>query len=445
MLVVAILDLSHRYCTSAIDYTHRRDLLPQWQNYPVINDPGYPAYNWDWLSMVDNDAPSRALYQHRVVISEAYLLPDPLDPVAVEETEIWSEWLSGFVQPGEPYDEPASDLYFPIFDQLEQIRAPSSAQDGNENDSNNNKEYDPSQQRVVGTLVATLFWRDLIQNILPPNNVGIVVVFENPCNPTFTYQINGPSVEYLGRGDFHDTTYDDMEIENYFFHNHTLPVSTSGYSGPLLDTEFCPFRLRVYPSDTMKAEHCSDQASVIFTVIVVCIFILTVAVFCVYDCKVEDRQRVVLKKAERSTAIVASLFPTQVQEQLADAIVGAKDATTKDKSSALINSAMTQEQISQRMRSFLEDSENNDPEFDPNIFREQGENLPPLALSPKSPPIASLYPDTTIMFADIAGFTQWSSTRQPTDVFILLEALYGAFDTIAKRRKVFKVETIGGK
>jgi class 3 adenylate cyclase len=45
--------------------------------------------------------------------------------------------------------------------------------------------------------------------------------------------------------------------------------------------------------------------------------------------------------------------------------------------------------------------------------------------------------------ADLAGFTEWSSTREPEDVFTLLETLYGAFDKIAVKRKVFKVETIG--
>ena len=43
----------------------------------------------------------------------------------------------------------------------------------------------------------------------------------------------------------------------------------------------------------------------------------------------------------------------------------------------------------------------------------------------------------------MAGFTAWSSTRSPEDVFTLLESLYGAFDNIAKKRRVFKVETIG--
>ena len=41
--------------------------------------------------------------------------------------------------------------------------------------------------------------------------------------------------------------------------------------------------------------------------------------------------------------------------------------------------------------------------------------------------------------ADLAGFTQWSSTRQPEDVFTLLETLYNAFDKIAVKWNVFKV------
>jgi len=61
----------------------------------------------------------------------------------------------------------------------------------------------------------------------------------------------------------------------------------------------------------------------------------------------------------------------------------------------------------------------------------------------KTRPIAAFYPETTVMFADIAGFTAWSSTREPFQVFQLLETIYGAFDTIAKQRRVFKVETVG--
>ena len=43
-----------------------------------------------------------------------------------------------------------------------------------------------------------------------------------------------------------------------------------------------------------------------------------------------------------------------------------------------------------------------------------------------SKPIADLFPEATVMFADIAGFTAWSSVREPSQVFTLLESVYHA-------------------
>jgi class 3 adenylate cyclase len=56
---------------------------------------------------------------------------------------------------------------------------------------------------------------------------------------------------------------------------------------------------------------------------------------------------------------------------------------------------------------------------------------------------AELYPETTVLFTDISGFTAWSSERHPTQVFHLLKSVYAAFDAIAKKCSVFKVEAIG--
>lgn len=44
---------------------------------------------------------------------------------------------------------------------------------------------------------------------------------------------------------------------------------------------------------------------------------------------------------------------------------------------------------------------------------------------------------------NVAGFTSWSSSREPGHVFILLQFVYQAFDKIAKKHNVFKVETVG--
>jgi class 3 adenylate cyclase len=59
------------------------------------------------------------------------------------------------------------------------------------------------------------------------------------------------------------------------------------------------------------------------------------------------------------------------------------------------------------------------------------------------PPIAESFDAVTVLFADIAGFTNWSSGRPPVEVFDLLETLYADFDASARERGVFKVETIG--
>ena len=36
------------------------------------------------------------------------------------------------------------------------------------------------------------------------------------------------------------------------------------------------------------------------------------------------------------------------------------------------------------------------------------------------------------MFGDIVGFTSWSSSREPSDVFTFLETIYGEFDRLGK-------------
>jgi Adenylate and Guanylate cyclase catalytic domain len=60
-----------------------------------------------------------------------------------------------------------------------------------------------------------------------------------------------------------------------------------------------------------------------------------------------------------------------------------------------------------------------------------------------SKPVASYYPEATVLYADIAGFTAWSAVRPPEHVFTLLETLYRSFDRVACQFGVYKIETIG--
>ena len=43
-----------------------------------------------------------------------------------------------------------------------------------------------------------------------------------------------------------------------------------------------------------------------------------------------------------------------------------------------------------------------------------------------------------IFTGDLVGFTSWSSSREPAQVFTLLETLFHAFDKAARKYGVFK-------
>jgi class 3 adenylate cyclase len=53
-----------------------------------------------------------------------------------------------------------------------------------------------------------------------------------------------------------------------------------------------------------------------------------------------------------------------------------------------------------------------------------------------------IFPNTTIMLADVEGFVAWSLVHEPLQVFKILESLYKSLDKIADRHTVFKVETV---
>jgi class 3 adenylate cyclase len=133
---------------------------------------------------------------------------------------------------------------------------------------------------------------------------------------------------------------------------------------------------------------------------------------------ISSRQKKVMKSAAQSNAIVSSLFPSNVRSRLYE----------------MENESPASEPQKTRLKTWLSDGKNAD------II---GASRTDAQIVLSGRPIADLFPEATVMFADIAGFTAWASIREPSHVFILLENMYGAFDYIAMRRKVFKVETIG--
>jgi adenylate cyclase len=57
--------------------------------------------------------------------------------------------------------------------------------------------------------------------------------------------------------------------------------------------------------------------------------------------------------------------------------------------------------------------------------------------------IAERYPATTVLFADIAGFTPWAQATVPDRVVELLDDLFTRFDALAAEHELEKIKTIG--
>jgi class 3 adenylate cyclase len=57
--------------------------------------------------------------------------------------------------------------------------------------------------------------------------------------------------------------------------------------------------------------------------------------------------------------------------------------------------------------------------------------------------IANRHPEVTVLFADIAGFTPWSSAQEPEAVVSLLEKIFSRFDARLSQLGAEKIKTIG--
>jgi hypothetical protein len=104
--------------------------------------------------------------------------------------------------------------------------------------------------------------------------------------------------------------------------------------------------------------------------------LFTSLVFVAYDAVIEKRQRKVMQSATRSSAIVSSLFPSKVRTRLYE----------ESASSAPLEKEQSPHN---RMKHFL--------------IKAQTSSVEPI----NTGPIADLFESTTVLFADIKGFTKW--------------------------------------
>jgi hypothetical protein len=243
--------------------------------------------------------------------------------------------------------------------------------------------------------------------------------------------LNGPEATLVGLGDHHDPTFSQYRQTFDFepFDWHTESDNESELN--------CHYQIDVYPTVVFYETYITNKP-MLLTIMVVSVFAVTCLAFLIYDRLVQIRQDKVLDTAQRTNAIVTSLFPAEVRRRL---MYGRDGKHKKKKKNAILMNSRPVEGPKFRLKNYLNDDQVTAGGHTSTTGSCGGDDLNPKKAI--DAPIADLFPNTTVMFADIAGFTAWASVREPSQVFTLLETVYGAFDTVAKRRRVFKVETIG--
>lgn len=125
-------------------------------------------------------------------------------------------------------------------------------------------------------------------------------------------------------------------------------------------------------------------------IIVFAIAIAVLAINFMVESAINQELLMAYEGAARSSAIVSSLFPAQVRDRL---LAGGKNRT----------------------QSFLTGDENEESSHtgdSPHDGDHYGD------IESQSDPIADLFPNTTILFMDLVGFTKWSATRDPAQVYV---------------------------
>ncbi|KAG7341943.1 adenylate/guanylate cyclase with integral membrane sensor [Nitzschia inconspicua] len=392
--------IKHWINDSAVPFTTMDGLSPQyhfpfWQMSPFMS---FDEVNVDILDDSRGEYVRECFEQGAVVVGGMIYAPAGDLSSKSQETATFARLLS--IQANQEVDyqgDPLSNFFIPIFDSF------------------------TPERNTTAVLVGLFNWGTLFRGVLPENFGGIDLVLQNTCYESFTYNLGFQGVVTpLGKGDLHD-----KKFENY---GHVAYGLQSGMTndGTQLGLPFanstCQYSISIYPTQVFMDDY-KSLAPVIVSIIAF-VFAFTILLFMVYDRLVEKRQAIVLQKALQSTAVVSSLFPRNVRDRLLKS-VGA-GSTEK------VESEMAGASIREKLRSSKSGQETSMA-----LYGNSAEAYN------TGDTIADLFPNCTVLFADIAGFTAWSSSRSPEQVFTLLQNIYQAFDKIAARRKVFKVETIG--
>ena len=353
------------------------------------------------------------------------------------------------------------------------------------------KNFTVAQQEVVGIYIAAIQWDTFLARHVTEGTPGVEIVLQNPWGESLTYQVssNGDTTMTttslsVASGDQHSSEYSEIsqsttltgrlepttnnnQAEDALIarssimvrHPHTeKELVSAGYniSEDLMNNDGSSFQMTIYPKKSFEEAYQTTEPLVITIVLAALVFV-AISVFFWYSQSVHNRQQKLVETANRTALVVKSLFPSNVRDRImkeaeeSDQKNKAKQKQAKDREAANEGSASSGldrpaagaltggnsilgnisvgsvgsrgSRYGRRGSSRGSAKGNADPSQRNNSM---GSDNPY-----GSKPIADHFSATTVLFADLVGFTAWSSVRERVAVFTLLETIYHAFDKVS--------------
>lgn len=180
------------------------------------------------------------------------------------------------------------------------------------------KDSGKDKTNVAGVITLEIALESLLEGALYAlDEEPITVVINTSCGSQYSFEVRGEQVIFLGNGSLQEVVPDVGEFElvssNYTQFDNLLQAFSGIY--PTSDEVFCSYQVSTYPTNDFYNYYLTNRP-VMVEGLVGLVFLFTVAVFLGYDCLVERRQRRVLAAAQRTNALVGSLFPQAVRDRL---------------------------------------------------------------------------------------------------------------------------------
>ena len=259
-------------------------------------------------------------------------------------------------------------------------------------------EYGPSAS-VVGHLLALIPWTVYFEDILQTGQDGVQVVVES-CGSNRSYEINGPSAHYVSEGDLHDVAFDSHVYSSIF----------AAFGNPTAEDKaffYCDHKIYVFPSVEIQSQY-YNAVPAAFAATIVGVLGLAAFLFVSYDFYISRQQRSIepMQKGE-----VNAIIPHEIQNvhECQQSFGEGKDSVDSNGTTTMSINDLTEDTPTGASADALDEEKPlivKQLEPSDSLMDYVNQGVTKIDKS-ASKPIAELFPEASVLFADIAGFTAW--------------------------------------